>query len=134
MRTSIVELAFICAANAQTLATLEVPPRFSCKIADLTAVRAEAATLADIEVKLTCNAMDAQVDFLPLVRTPEWTSSKGFWSDDPVCLHARAKYVRRWLRSQPEKRIVLVSHGTFLRYLVSRAKTNDCFANGEVRR
>lgn len=74
------------------------------------------------------------VDFHTLTRTPEWTSGQGFWSADPACLHARAKYVRRWLRNQPEKRIVLVSHGNFLRYLISRSKTNTLFANGEVRR
>ncbi|KAK9896347.1 phosphoglycerate mutase-like protein [Cystobasidium minutum MCA 4210] len=73
------------------------------------------------------------LDFRMLSKRPDWTSKQGFWSNDPACLHARAKYVRRWLRDQPEKRIVLVSHGNFLRYLVSRAETDDLFANGEIR-
>lgn len=78
--------------------------------------------------------MALAVDFHLLNQTPDWTSKQGFWSNDPACLHARAKFVRRWLRSRPEKRIVLVSHGNFLRYLISRAETNDLFANGEIRR
>lgn len=80
------------------------------------------------------DSLSLAVDFFGLSRTPEWTSKQGFWSNDPACLHARAKYVRRWLRDRPETHIALVSHVNFLRYLISRAKTDDLFANGEIRR
>ncbi|WEW58110.1 hypothetical protein PRK78_003577 [Emydomyces testavorans] len=38
------------------------------------------------------------------------------WSADEKAISARAREARRWLKSRPEKEIVIVSHGGFLHY------------------
>ena len=47
-------------------------------------------------------------------RTDGWTSKKGFWAAESTALGERAAWVRRWLRSRPEKRIAVVSHFGFI--------------------
>ncbi|KAL1976225.1 hypothetical protein VTN31DRAFT_2507 [Thermomyces dupontii] len=46
-----------------------------------------------------------------------WNSKTGKWSPTPRALRKRAREVRRWLRSRPEKEIVLVTHGGILHYI-----------------
>ena len=51
----------------------------------------------------------------------DWTSKKGFYAPDAASLANRARFVRRFLRDRPEKDIVLVCHGDFLRQLTCDA-------------
>jgi broad specificity phosphatase PhoE len=51
--------------------------------------------------------------------TPDWTSKAGFYAADLPALAERAKWVRQFLREQPQKNIVLVAHGDFLRQLMA---------------
>lgn len=53
--------------------------------------------------------------------TADWTSKKGFWAPDDASLANRAMFVRQYLRDRPEKDIVLVCHGDFLRQLTCDA-------------
>ncbi|EME89158.1 uncharacterized protein MYCFIDRAFT_121120, partial [Pseudocercospora fijiensis CIRAD86] len=53
--------------------------------------------------------------------TPDWTSKQGFYAIDIVSLHKRAQWVRQFLRDRPEKNIVLVAHGDFLRTITREA-------------
>jgi broad specificity phosphatase PhoE len=46
-----------------------------------------------------------------------WNSKAGKWSTNIPALEARAREARRWLKSRPEKEIVLVTHGGILHYL-----------------
>jgi broad specificity phosphatase PhoE len=41
----------------------------------------------------------------------------GKWAPTAAALKNRALEARRWLKSRPEKEIVLVTHGGFLHYL-----------------
>ncbi len=45
-----------------------------------------------------------------------WNSKTGKWAPDTDKLEERAREARRWLKSRPEKEIVLVTHGHFLHY------------------
>lgn len=62
----------------------------------------------------------AGLDFSLL--TPDWNSKTGFWAADPQSLAHRAKTVRHFLRDRPEKEIVLVAHGDFLRRITADAE------------
>ncbi|KAK5724927.1 hypothetical protein LTR17_013416 [Elasticomyces elasticus] len=57
------------------------------------------------------------LDLSPL--TDDWTSKRGFWAPDDETVAKRAQWVRQWLRSRPEKTIVLVAHGDILRRIVA---------------
>lgn len=50
-------------------------------------------------------------------------------------MNARAQWVRQYLRSRPEKNIVLVAHGDILRRITATAKGNSTYQwkNAEVR-
>ncbi|GAA6003273.1 histidine phosphatase family protein [Rhodotorula paludigena] len=61
----------------------------------------------------------------------EWTSKQGLFSVDNVL--ERAKWVRRWIRSRPEKRIVVVAHGDILRAITDGYRSATPWANAEVR-
>ena len=43
-----------------------------------------------------------------------WDSKTGRWATDQESVTERARDVRKWLKSRPEKEIVLVTHGGFL--------------------
>ncbi|EJF63136.1 phosphoglycerate mutase-like protein [Dichomitus squalens LYAD-421 SS1] len=73
----------------------------------------------------------AGLDFSTL--TPDWTSKAGFYAATEQAIAARARWVRRWLRSRPEQRIVVVAHGDLLRYIIKGYNTHEAWANCEVR-
>ncbi|KAI0352796.1 phosphoglycerate mutase-like protein [Trametes cingulata] len=73
----------------------------------------------------------AGLDFSAL--TPDWNSKQGFYSADEDAIRARARWVRQWLRSRPEQRIVVVSHGDCLRYITKGRNTHEPWANVEMR-
>ncbi|KAI9069556.1 phosphoglycerate mutase-like protein [Trametes sanguinea] len=73
----------------------------------------------------------AGLDLSPL--TPDWTSKAGFYAATEPAIRARARWVRRWLRARPEARIVVVSHGDFLRYLTKGENDHAPWANVEMR-
>ncbi|KGQ02053.1 hypothetical protein PAAG_11234 [Paracoccidioides lutzii Pb01] len=45
-----------------------------------------------------------------------WNSKTGKWAPTAEAIEDRAREARRWLKSRPEKEIVIVSHGGFLHY------------------
>lgn len=47
--------------------------------------------------------------------TPDWTSKQGFYAADDLSLFKRAQWVRQYLRSRPERDIVVMAHGDILR-------------------
>lgn len=49
--------------------------------------------------------------------TPDWTSKRGFYAADSASLNARAAWVRDWLKTRPERTILIVAHGDFLQRL-----------------
>ncbi|KAI0793286.1 phosphoglycerate mutase-like protein [Abortiporus biennis] len=65
--------------------------------------------------------------------TEDWTSKAGFYASTDEALKARARWNRRWLRSRPEREIVVVSHGDCLRYITQGYNTHEPWANAEVR-
>jgi len=73
----------------------------------------------------------AGLDFSNL--SPDWTSKEGFYAPTVPALQARARWNRRWLRSRPEKEIVVVSHGDCLRYITDGYNSGALWANAEVR-
>lgn len=54
--------------------------------------------------------------------TPDWISKAGFYSADREAIARRAQAVRQFIRDQPEKEIVLVAHGDFLRQITADAR------------
>lgn len=56
----------------------------------------------------------------------EWFVHSGLYATTPEALSARAKELRRFVRSRKEKEVVLVSHGFFNHYL-----TGDVNEKGE---
>lgn len=48
-------------------------------------------------------------------------------------LQARARWCRNWLRSRPEREIVVVAHGDILRYMTDGFNSGAEWANAEVR-
>ncbi|PWN53154.1 phosphoglycerate mutase-like protein [Violaceomyces palustris] len=62
--------------------------------------------------------------------TPDWTSKKGFYAADPESLSARARWVRQYIRSRPEKEIVVMAHGDVLRRITGE---HYMWKNAEVR-
>lgn len=73
----------------------------------------------------------AGLDFSSL--TPDWTSKEGFYAPTVSALLARARWNRRWLRSRPEKEIVVVAHGDCLRYITDGENSFAMWANAEVK-
>lgn len=67
-------------------------------------------------------------------QTDDWTSKKGKYAANITALQARARYVRNFLRSRPEKCIVLVAHGDILRYIVFGEQNATPWSNAEVRK
>ncbi|KAB5590610.1 hypothetical protein CTheo_5953 [Ceratobasidium theobromae] len=65
---------------------------------------------------------DMPVDWSVL--TPDWNSKVGFYAPSREALVARARWVRRYVRSRPEERIVLVGHGGIFREIDGR-RTGD---------
>jgi len=68
------------------------------------------------------------------LQTDDWTSKKGKYAANIASLQARARYVRNFLRSRPEKCIVLVAHGDILRYIVFGENNSTPWSNAEVRK
>ncbi|GBE88271.1 phosphoglycerate mutase-like protein [Sparassis latifolia] len=64
---------------------------------------------------------------------PDWTSKRGFYACDAASLKARARWARQWLRSRPERDIVVVGHGDCLRYITQGQNSTSPWANVEVR-
>ncbi|KAI0366245.1 phosphoglycerate mutase-like protein [Pilatotrama ljubarskyi] len=73
----------------------------------------------------------AGLDFSAL--TPDWNSKQGFYAATEDAIRARARWVRQWLRSRPERHIVVVSHGDCLRYITKGQNTHEPWANVEMR-
>lgn len=73
----------------------------------------------------------AGLDFSEL--TPDWTSKQGFYACSVPALQARARWIRHWLRSRPEREIVVVAHGDCLRYVTDGYNSGALWANAEVR-
>ncbi len=73
----------------------------------------------------------ADLDFSEL--TPDWTSKQGFYACTVSALQARARWNRNWLRSRPERDIVVVAHGDCLRYITEGINSGSAWANAEVR-
>lgn len=65
--------------------------------------------------------------------TPDWTSKAGFYASTVPALQARARWCRTWLRSRPEREIVVVAHGDILRYMTDGFNSGAEWANAEVR-
>lgn len=55
-----------------------------------------------------------------------WYLHEGEYATNPAALIRRAAKLRRWIKAQPEKEVVLVAHGFFNHYL-----TGDVNENGE---
>ncbi|KAI0539514.1 histidine phosphatase superfamily [Xylaria digitata] len=83
--------------------------------------------------ELEADSEFADFDFELL--TPRWNSKEGFWSPDEVALMNRAKAVRQFLRSRPEKTIVVVSHGGIIRRITATAagQSAQLWYNAEAR-
>ncbi|KAI9700519.1 MAG: hypothetical protein M1820_006818 [Bogoriella megaspora] len=65
-------------------------------------------------------------DIVDLSRVPEgWNSKEGEWAPRRDELGARARELRRWLRSRDEEEVVVVSHGDFLHHVTSMVDDND---------
>lgn len=47
-----------------------------------------------------------------------WNSKEGLYAPTPNALRERARKLRHELRLRPEKEVVVVSHGTFLQYII----------------
>ena len=73
----------------------------------------------------------AGLDFSEL--TPDWMSKKDFYAATVPALQARARWCRKWLRSLPEREIVVVAHGDILRYMTEGYNSHTWWANAEVR-
>lgn len=73
----------------------------------------------------------AGLDFSTL--TPDWTSKHGFYAPTVPALQNRARWNRRWLRSRPEREIVVVAHGDILRYMTDGHNSYAPWGNAEVR-
>ncbi|CAO1627556.1 unnamed protein product [Sympodiomycopsis kandeliae] len=67
--------------------------------------------------------------------TPDWTSKQGQYAADEQTLNARAQWVRQFVRSRPEKNILLVGHGDIIRRITGGPLGNSTHAwkNAEVR-
>ncbi|KAL9933094.1 hypothetical protein V8E36_007812 [Tilletia maclaganii] len=74
-------------------------------------------------------------DFNLELLEPGWNSKQGFYAPDQQSLRARARWVRQWLRSRPERHIAVVAHGDILRYIMSHGEDYDEYPwqNAEVR-
>jgi len=68
------------------------------------------------------------IDFSSL--EDDWNVKAGDFAPENVA--ARAKWVRSWLRARPEREIVVVSHGSFLRVITNTPRC-DIWENGEIR-
>ncbi|CAO1614267.1 unnamed protein product [Parajaminaea phylloscopi] len=67
--------------------------------------------------------------------TPDWTSKQGQFAADEATLNARAQWVRQFVRSRPEKTILLVAHGDIIRRITGGPLGNSThpWKNAEVR-
>jgi len=81
--------------------------------------------------ELEANPEFSGLDFSAL--TPGWTSKAGFYAAEDRALRARAAWVRRWLRDQPESKIVVVAHSAILRYITEGYNSQKFWATVEVR-
>lgn len=64
--------------------------------------------------------------------TPDWNTKTGFWAPDDESVANRTKWVRHFLRDRPEKNIVLVAHGDFLREITCDATGPDVYYWNQV--
>lgn len=62
-----------------------------------------------------------------------WNSKTGFWSSDPKALRRRAAWTRNWLANRPEDEIVVVSHGSALKYLTEDFSPHNLWYNTQVK-
>ncbi|CCJ31231.1 unnamed protein product [Pneumocystis jirovecii] len=58
-----------------------------------------------------------------------WHLKTGFFSYDPIMIEKRASWVRDWVSNRHERKIMLVSHMGFIKYLVDSSKP---WANLEI--
>ncbi|KAG8742232.1 hypothetical protein FRC10_001778 [Ceratobasidium sp. 414] len=63
------------------------------------------------------------VDWSPL--TEDWNKNEGFYAPTLEALANRAKWVRNYVRSRPEKNIILVGHGGIFREIDGRSRSDD---------
>ncbi|KAH9463838.1 hypothetical protein MJO28_008009 [Puccinia striiformis f. sp. tritici] len=71
------------------------------------------------------------LDFSRCIKS--WNSKVGFWSSDPKSLKCRAAWTRKWLAERPEDEIVVVSHGSALKFLTEEHGTQGIWDNCECR-
>lgn len=74
----------------------------------------------------------ALIQFMTDLTSHRWNSKTGRYAPDEKSLDARARDVRRMLRSRPESVVLVVSHGAFLRHL-TQTEWSDRWANAEGR-
>ena len=67
------------------------------------------------DVKVLKKEMEGKPVDLSLVHEG-WNNKKGKWAAHADAIEARAKEARQWLKSRPEKEVVLVTHGGFLHF------------------
>ena len=60
---------------------------------------------------------------------PEWPSKNGKWAFSESAITQRGIECRRWLKTRPEKVIIVVSHSAFLRTAINPTK----YANADYR-
>ncbi|KAG8725186.1 hypothetical protein FRC09_006422 [Ceratobasidium sp. 395] len=63
------------------------------------------------------------IDWSPL--TDDWNKNEGFYAPTLEALMNRAKWVRNYVRSRPEKNILLVGHGGIFREIDGRSRSDD---------
>lgn len=71
------------------------------------------------------------IDFGRLAK--HWNSKTGFWAPDPKSLKIRAAWTRKWLAERPEEEIVIVSHGSALKFLTEEHGPRATWDNCECR-
>jgi len=72
--------------------------------------------------------LEAGLDFSTL--SPDYATNTGIFDIDNTA--ERAKQVRLWLRSRPEREIVLVAHGDILRWIVDGHHSSRVSNRGHV--
>ncbi|KAI1907397.1 hypothetical protein LOZ12_005148 [Ophidiomyces ophidiicola] len=103
------------------LLAFEVPLREKgLKVIALPEIQETSDVPCDIGSDLEALEREVRENDLPVdlsLVTEGWNNKKNArWAPDAKAISARAREARRWLKSRPEKEIIMVSHGGFLHY------------------